>query len=200
MSSKTYTINGKTIKIKPHQFEGHQSLEHYENQIYSALSKIGISKDYISINYNEELAQVNWKINSKNFSFQCESQQTKTQNLGAIAQAIQEDIRQITRGIKDLFLIMTQYETKIKQTKKSTLFDYHNENSSEETFQTSKIKIDSPIDEILDKKYFYLEKYDNQKLDSVYHKLKEQCIQKNYPDHPMLKALKIIRQKKGLKL
>lgn len=208
---KSYDINGKTIKFKAHIFDGKQSLEYYENQIYSALSKIGISKNYIEIEIgkNDEIpyAQVKWIINNKKFAFKCESQESNTLNLGAIAQAIHEDIRQVTRGIKDLFTIMNQYEEKNEIIKKrNNLFNFENskENKNEnqiETFPISENKIDSPIvNKELEKKFHYLYSYPNHQLDSLYFKLKEQCITQNLPNHPMLIALKIIRQKKGLKL
>ncbi|MCA9496391.1 MAG: hypothetical protein KC589_05600 [Nanoarchaeota archaeon] len=206
---KSYDINGKTIKFRTHIFDGKQSLDHYENQIYSALSKIGISKDFIEIELGNDdeisFAHVKWIINNKKFAFKCESQENNTLNLGAIAQAIHEDIRQITRGIKDLFTIMNQYEEKGQILKKrNNLLNFENKEENKnitETFPISENKIDSPVTNLkLDEKYHYLYSYTNIKLDAIYFRLKEQCIAQNLPNHPMLIALKIVRQKKGLKL
>lgn len=201
-----YLVNSKTIKIKSHKFEGKQSIEFYENQIYSALSKIGISKNFVDISYNKDeqdsQAQVFWTINKKNFEFRCFSQETLVLNLGALAQAIQEDVRQITRGIKDLFQIMTQYETKSIKNKKTNLlaFNSNNKNDKNENFKVEDLSIDKPVNESLHKDYYFLQTYDDAKLDSIYFKLKEQCIKQNKPNHKMLKALKIVREKRGLRL
>ena len=201
---KNYTINGKNIKFKPHQFEGKLSLQNYEQQILSALSKIGVTSDYVDIVYedrdDESFAQAHWIINHKNFVFRCDSQQDATSNLGAIAQAIQEDIRQVTRGIKDLFTIMNQYERKEVRMKKKNLFDFGDSISSEEAFDVEELKINKRINEPLDRKYAYLENYDKDKLDSLYFKLKQGCMVQNRADHPMFCALKIVRIKRGYEL
>ncbi|MDA3855310.1 MAG: hypothetical protein PF569_03565 [Candidatus Woesearchaeota archaeon] len=198
---KEYNINGKTLIFKPHEFEGLKSVEYYENQIISALSKIGVLKDYIEIEYDDDFAQVLWVINGKEFIFRCKSQKNAEKNLGAIAQAIQEDIRQITRGIKDLFTIMNQYESKLKKTKKKkNLFDFGESKDSSEVFSINNIKSDSIVNEELDSKFEYLSKLTNDKLDLYYFKFKEECIKNNNNSHPMLKALKIIRYRRNLKL
>ena len=110
-----YNINGKDIFIKSKSFEGTQNIEFYENQIYKTLNKIGIDKNYIKIITNDNFAQVNWYINEQLFSFTCSTQENSTKNLGAISQAIQDDVRQITRGIKSIDLVMKQYEIKEKK-------------------------------------------------------------------------------------
>lgn len=198
-----FIVNGNEIRIKTHKFEGKQSLDFYINQIYTALKKIGVSQNYININSSsdsESFAEVEWRINGKSFKFKCDTQDSETCDMGAITQAIQEDIRQITRGIKDLDLVMMQYETStIKSVKKKDLFSFENKNSKD-TFSVEDLKIDKVIDEKLDSKFEYLLKYDNDKIDILYIRLKEECFRKNMPDHPTFKALKIIRQKRGLKL
>lgn len=208
----SYKINGKQINFKTHQFEGKLSINNYENQIYSALSKIGVDKNFVEINYSSDLeksfAQVTWEINKKNFIFRCSSQENTFQNLGAIAQAIQEDVRQVTRGIKDLFKIMNQYKTEnIIRIKKSGLLNFSDSNSnsnsfvsSDDLFPFSENKIDSISNEVLDSNYYYLQNYENEKLDLIYYKLKQQCIVQNKADHPLFIALKIIRKKRGLDL
>ena len=202
----SYDINGRSVKLKQHNFEGKLSVEEYENQIYQALSNIGITKEYVEVIYGgdegESYAQALWTINKQDFIFRCESQDKEVHNLGAIAQAIQEDIRQVTRGIKDLFTIMNQYKTQLKKIKKKNLFSYGDSTSENSTtaFPAEEIKIDAPVNEPLDPKYKYLERYPSDKLDVAYHKLKDQCILQNKPNHPMFIAMKIVRQKKGLTL
>jgi len=199
-----YHINGKDIYIKPKKFEGSQNIEFYENQIYKTLNKIGIDKNHILILTNDTLAQVNWKINGKEFSFTCSTQENKTKNLGSISQAIQDDVRQITRGIKTIDLIMKQYELETytdddkKKQKKNNLLDF--ESKKEEEFNPQDLKLDKEINEELNIKYNYLLKETNEKLDIIYLKFKEECRRANTPEHPLLKALKIIRQRRGLKL
>ncbi len=105
-----YLVNGHYITIKSSSFLGTQSKEEYEQQIISALHKIGVTQKYIIIDILKNGVRVNWEINKQQFSFTCTSQKSITLNMGAIAQAIQEDIRQIKRGIKDLTLVMKQYE------------------------------------------------------------------------------------------
>lgn len=102
-------INGKEIIIKTHVFEGNQTQEQYINQIYSALNKIGVTQKFITILSNDESSKISWTINNQKFEFICSSQKEERLNLGAIAQAIQEDVRQIKRGIKDINLVMKQY-------------------------------------------------------------------------------------------
>lgn len=199
-----FEINGKQIKIKTHKFEGKQSLEFYTNQIYTALKKIGVTKQFITISSkseDESFAEVSWIINKQTFKFKSESQEDETKNLGAIAQAIQEDIRQITRGIKDIDLVMRQYETDFSTTtKRKSVLAFDDGENKEDTFNMNDLKIDKIIDEPLDKKYDYLLKYENHKIELLYLRLKEECIRKNMPDHPTFKALKIIRHQRGLKL
>ncbi len=205
-----YEINGRIIKFTPHKFEGKLSLEEYENQIYSSLSKIGIEKPFIEITISkideEPFAKVNWIINKRNFEFRCDTQENPTLNLGAIAQAIQDDIRQITRGIKNLNQIMNQYDkTPLKKKTNSGLMKFSNEeklknNSQNDLFPIEDLIMETPINEKLDSKYHYLLKYSPEQLDKMYFRLKEQCILQNKPNHEMLKALKIVRTKKGLSL
>lgn len=143
---ETYTVNGRTITIKNHIFEGKKTYQEYERSIYQSLKKIGISKEFITISKTTNGINVSWKINDSTFAFHCTSQETQTQNIGALSQAIQEDIRQILRGIKDLNLVMKQYqndESQLLKKKKKSLEDYstsfENEykNSEEEIFPTT---------------------------------------------------------------
>lgn len=118
-------VNGKEIIIKVHEFEGNQTSEQYMKQIYSALNKIGVNEKFITIESNEEFSKLTWTINNKKLEFTCSSQKEERLNLGSISQAIQEDVRQIKRGIKDLNLVMKQYEkeeeNKSKNQKKGIL-------------------------------------------------------------------------------
>ena len=135
---KTYTVNGHEIKLEKHIFNGTLSQNEYETQIYSALSKIGISQKFIKIiQINQTGIKVEWEINKQTFSFTCISQENLTLNTGAIAQAIQEDTRQILRGIKDLNLVMKQYSNEdFKISKPKNLNDFSN--SFEDSFQIKK--------------------------------------------------------------
>lgn len=214
---KTYEINSRIIKFKPHKFEGKLSVDEYKNQIYSALLKIGVEKSFIEIEYSSKedvnsYAVVTWIINKKIFKFKCDSQETFCSNLGAIAQAIQEDIRQVTRGIKDLFLLMNQYEVEDKKFGKKgrkNLISF-NKYSQKKKEQNSNIDNLFSFEENsmdyfdenwkLEEQYLYLLKYTKEQLDKMYFRLKDQCIMQNKPNHPMLKALKIVRHKKGLNL
>ncbi|MCH8519386.1 MAG: hypothetical protein LAT82_01385 [Nanoarchaeota archaeon] len=110
-TKKELLINGKSIYIKPTPFEGKLSIEEYEQQLYSALLKIGVTQKHISISSRNSIsATISWRINSKNFSFTCRVFETFKENFGACTQAIKEDIRHILRGIKDIDLVLKQYE------------------------------------------------------------------------------------------
>lgn len=207
---KTHYINGKEISIKSQTFEGKKSIEYYIRQIYSSLKRIGVTKDYVKIDYCDDLicfAEVLWKINGNDFKFRCQSQESSVLNLGAISQAIQEDVRQIMRGIKNIDLVMRQYETrrnnKIK--KKTDLLNFENDNDSdkfkqEEEFDVSSLKIDNEVTGELNESYSYLTKKTNEEINCLYLKFKEDCIRHNTPNHPLLISLKIVRQRRGLKL
>lgn len=106
---QTYTVNGKEISFSTHKFEGKKSYEYYEKAIYLALKKIGVTGEYVSVKKIGEGVKVIWGINGSQFSFHCNSQLESRLNMGAVSQAIQEDVRQILRGIKDLNLVMKQY-------------------------------------------------------------------------------------------
>lgn len=128
MTLKTLYINNRCITISPPPFEGKLSIEEYEMQLYKALNKIGVSQKYISIKKHsdldtsnlqtsEELSQKNcatatisWEINEKEFSFSCGIFETYRENFGACTQAIREDVRHILRGIKDITLVLKQYQ------------------------------------------------------------------------------------------
>ena len=110
---KEFLINGKSVYIKPTPFEGKLSIEEYEQQLYSALLKIGVTQKHISISSQQSRSvTINWIINSKQFSFTCSIFETFRENFGACTQAIKEDIRHILRGIKDINLVLKQYENK----------------------------------------------------------------------------------------
>ena len=143
---KSYTINGKNVHIQVHHFEGKLSEEEYESQIFTALSKLGLEKQDIELCGDEEknspssYARVTWNINGKSYAFHCDSQESYRQNLGAIAQALQEDTRQIMRGIKDPFLLMTQYENKeFLPPKRKNLLNF--DTGKEEQFESEFFKI-----------------------------------------------------------
>ncbi|NQZ85128.1 MAG: hypothetical protein HRU03_05410 [Nanoarchaeales archaeon] len=129
---KTYLINNREIKIKSHQFSGTQSKIEYTQQIYTALKKIGVESKYINFESDETHAKLEWEINKNKFTFSCMSQDTEEQNVGAISQAIQEDVRQIMRGIKDLNLVMRQYgDQKNEYKKPKTMLDFETNNKTE---------------------------------------------------------------------
>jgi hypothetical protein len=106
---KKYQVNGKTIYITPIPFTGKKDIVYYKKQIFSSLKKIGVEDTFISMFEKEKTVTLVWEINNQRFQFTCGTQESLTHNYGAIAQAIQEDVRQITRGIKDLDLTMKQY-------------------------------------------------------------------------------------------
>jgi hypothetical protein len=202
-----YVINNKKIEFKFIPFHGKLKLEEYETQIYKLFSKIGVNKKEISIEYLKDLKSVKviWIIDKKKYEFKSSMQKDYRENLGSIVYALKEDFRQISRGIKTLNQILKQYEkeeTKIKKSK--NIFEYYENNKNnkktkiDEPFNINKIKIDY-IDnnEKLEEKYHYLLKYDKFKINSLYFKLKEECIKNNKLDHPMLKALIIVRKIKG---
>lgn len=133
---KSYLINGKEIKIKLHKFSGTQTKQEYITQIYTALKKIGVEPKFIDFNSDETHAKLEWTINKNQFTFSCMSQENEIQNVGAISQAIQEDVRQIMRGIKDLNLVMKQYsDQKIEYQKPKTMLDFNQNNNKKEKEQ-----------------------------------------------------------------
>ncbi len=157
---RKYLINGKEIKIYPKKFEGKLSLETYEKKIYRNLNKIGVSEKDVEIKYNDKFAEVNWIINNEKYCFRSFTQENATKNLGAISQAIEEDIRQVTRGIKDLFDVMKQYEEiNLNYNKKKSLFDfnYNLDNKKREWKNKNKEdKINKIFSDIRKKKYKFL--------------------------------------------
>jgi hypothetical protein len=145
---KSYLINGKEIKIKHHKFSGTQTKEEYTAQIYTALSKIGVQPKYINFESSENHAKLDWEINKNKFTFSCMSQEDETQNSGAIAQAIQEDVRQIMRGIKDLNLVMKQYgDQKNDYKKPKTMLDFNQDENKEKIQYQTKLKISEESEE-----------------------------------------------------
>ncbi len=203
-----YFINGKVIHLKTNLFTGKQNIDFYVKKIYNTFAKIGIEKNFIDIEINHESGSVKvfWQINEKSFFFQSLNQQSAQENCGVLAIALEEDVRQIKRGIKGIDMLMKQYEcttpTKTKRITSINDFTKKDEqnNINFETFNLNDLSIEKPVLEKLDKKYYYLRKEGNEKLDILYIKFKEECIKLNTPNHPLLKALKIIRTERGLKL
>ncbi|MCA9486190.1 hypothetical protein H6501_00355 [Candidatus Woesearchaeota archaeon] len=201
---KSYTINGKNVHIQVHHFEGKLSEEEYESQIFTALSKLGLEKQDIELCGDEEknspssYARVTWNINGKSYAFHCDSQESYRQNLGAIAQALQEDTRQIMRGIKDPFLLMTQYENKeFLPPKRKNLLNF--DTGKEEQFDPKSLSFNSVnTKEDLDPQYSYLLNYPSEKIEQLYQSFKIQCELHNRPFHPTFQALKIIRKRRGI--
>ncbi|MFP4401699.1 MAG: hypothetical protein ACLFPL_00565 [Candidatus Nanoarchaeia archaeon] len=136
MQYKTLHINNSIITIKPTPFLGTQSIEQYEKLVYSALHKIGVSSKFISISKpTSSVCTITWEIHSKQFSFTCSVFETYRENIGACTQAIQEDVRHILRGIKDINLVLKQYEfdeknSSSKSVDTSSLLHYSNPTSS----------------------------------------------------------------------
>ena len=109
-----YRVNGKEFQVKPLNFSGKQDLNDYVKQIKTAFKKIGVEENYVKIGcggtYEDAWAEVEWEINKQKFKFRCDMFNAQYKNMGAIAQAIQDDVRHITRGIKSLWASMRQYE------------------------------------------------------------------------------------------
>lgn len=109
-----YVVNGKKISIKPKEFTGTKSPEVYSKQIMNALRQIGVDKEHIKIDVggmrDTAYAEAKWEINKQIFRFRSDIFDSQYQNMGAICQAIQDDVRHITRGIKSLWASMRQYE------------------------------------------------------------------------------------------
>lgn len=109
-----YIVNGKKVSIKPKDFTGFQDTKKYAESIKKALKTIGIEEQFIKIDiggmYSTAFAKAEWEINKQKFRFECNMFDSQYKNLGAITQAIQDDVRHITRGIKSLWASMRQYE------------------------------------------------------------------------------------------
>lgn len=143
MNNQTLKINNQVIKISPIPFEGKLSIEEYENQLYNALQKIGVTSKFINVesssNSNNEnnfnVAIISWYINEEKFSFSCGVFETFRENFGACTQAIKEDVRHILRGIKDISLILKQYQT---SDSKKLNFTHQNPNTSLLNFNSKK--------------------------------------------------------------
>lgn len=150
MKSQTLNINNQIVTITPTPFEGKLSIEEYETQLYNALYKIGVSTKYITIksssssnnsdkfndsinsisSINSNIAIISWVINGENFSFSCGVFETFRENFGACTQAIKEDVRHILRGIKDISLILKQY-----QVEDSNTLDFSHQNPNTDLLQ-----------------------------------------------------------------
>ncbi|MFT4244709.1 MAG: hypothetical protein ACMXYB_04630 [Candidatus Woesearchaeota archaeon] len=200
---KEFLINGRSIYIKPTPFEGRLSIEEYEQQLYSALRKIGVTQKHISISsQHSTTAIITWIINSKRFSFTCDIFQTFRENFGACTQAIKEDIRHILRGIKDINLVLKQYENKdntnndnlnseiLTQTKQQTL-----QNSMAYNIKDRKKKVENNAleknSEILDKNIEILNDNDAKRIiQKIKHKYPQFSNFSYIPDYDRIKLEK----------
>lgn len=150
MKSQTLNINNQIVTITPTPFEGKLSVEEYETQLYNALYKIGVSAKFITIESsndsndsnnsnlnslnNSNVAIISWIINEEKFSFSCGVFETFRENFGACTQAIKEDVRHILRGIKDISLILKQYQV---EDSNFLDFSYQNPNTNLLQFNSS---------------------------------------------------------------
>lgn len=114
---KQVMINGNPFRPKHSYYNAQNSLGTYKNKIFDALNSIGVTKEYVDVEFGggtgqlaNSYAKVTWHINGKEYVFRSDAQRTEIDNLAAIAQVIDVDCRAIRRGIKDYVATMRQYD------------------------------------------------------------------------------------------
>jgi len=107
-------VNGKQVEIKVNQMTAGGHHGYYKRNIVKWLDRIGIEKDYISIEYSsygyeQPWAEVRWMVNGKEHSYRCTSQESATKCLAAVEQLVHYEVIFIERGIKTFTQVMNQF-------------------------------------------------------------------------------------------
>jgi len=106
-------INGFTFEIKSNLINSSQGIPLLRQQIYKWLKRIGIDKDYISIEVGpfpkDKWAEVRWEVNGDDFFYRCSSQTNNKNCLAAIEQLVHQEVIFIERGIKTFGQVMSQF-------------------------------------------------------------------------------------------
>lgn len=106
-------INGKVVKLKENLITTGRGIPTLRGDILNWLNRIGITKEYISIEYSGSLqgscAEVSWEVNGKPHYYKCQSQRRPVDNLAAIEQLVHQEVLFIQRGIKTFGQVMNQF-------------------------------------------------------------------------------------------
>ena len=108
-------INGKKVTIKPTKSRFTKTAFQMSQEIYSALQKIGITKEFVDLTLcrnplkSGEPAQISWRVNDKDFYFQCNKQDRYVDNLGVITKVIEQESYAIRNGLKTFTQVMNQF-------------------------------------------------------------------------------------------
>lgn len=106
-------VNGLKLKIKRNLIDSTSSIPSLRDYIYKWLGRIGITKDYISIEHGpyprDCWAEVKWQVNGDDYSYKCSSQKDNKNCLAAIEQLVHQEVIFIERGIKTFGQVMSQF-------------------------------------------------------------------------------------------
>lgn len=106
-------VNGEVIEIKQNLIKTSRGIPILRNDILTWLKRIGISGEYVSINYGASMrdswAEVSWEVNGKPYFYRCQSQNRPVDNLAAVEQLVHQEVLFIQRGIKTLGQMLNQF-------------------------------------------------------------------------------------------
>lgn len=114
MSNK-FEVNGRTIEIQVNENNSIKNIHTLRKEIIKWLSRIGITEDYVNIEYNkygyeEPFASISWVVNGKEYYYECKTQKTATKCLASIEQLVHYEVIFIERGIKSFAQVMNQFK------------------------------------------------------------------------------------------
>ena len=108
-------VNGKRVEIKPTKSRFQRTAYQLSQDIYRALERVGITKDYIDLPMcrnplkRDEPAMISWTVNGKDYYFECSKQERFVDNLGVIAKVIEQESYAIRNGLKPFGMAMNQF-------------------------------------------------------------------------------------------
>lgn len=125
MIGNNYEVNGKTIWIKPTRSVFKRNIMEIKEDIYNALERIGIERDYVLINsYRSETdypAEVKWEVDGVEYNYECSVQNCFKDNLGVISKIIKQDAYAVKNGMKSFKQVMNQFRLDYKPDGKKIL-------------------------------------------------------------------------------
>jgi hypothetical protein len=107
-------VNGEKVEININKTKASKNINVYKKDIFRWLERIGIKSDFIHIEhshygYEDSFAEIRWMVNSKEYHYRCDSQETATSCVAAIEQLVHYEVIFIERGIKTFGQVMNQF-------------------------------------------------------------------------------------------
>jgi hypothetical protein len=120
-------VNGKRISFNISPYRAKKSPDYYKKIIMSSFATVGIYFDSINILYGggnfpsstDGWAQVEWNVNGQVFSYKSDLQPRMVDNLAAVAQIIEMDMKAIRRGLKNFNQVMSQFRLDYQSSKRT---------------------------------------------------------------------------------